>query len=57
MITFEFGGVSGTLPGDQKQVLQREGTLHKAPHAKTLPNKQFDCDIKQSSIVFNQENM
>jgi hypothetical protein len=31
MITFEFGGISGTLPRDQKQVLQKEGNLYMAP--------------------------
>ncbi len=57
MLTFEFGGASGTLPRDQKQALQREDTLHRDPHAKVSPNRQFACDIKQMSFVFNQENM
>ncbi len=57
MITFEFGGASGTLARDQKQALQREDTLNMDPHAKVLPNRQFTCDIKQLSFVFNQENI
>ena len=48
---------SGTLPRDQKQVLQREDTLHMDPHAKVAPNRQFACDIKQLFFVFNHENM
>ena len=55
--TFDFGGVSGTLPRDQKQALQREDTLHMDPHAKVPPNRKFACNIKQLSFVFNQENM
>ena len=55
--TFEFGGASGTLPRDHEQALQREDTLNMDPHAKILPDRQFACDIKQLSFVFNQENM
>ena len=28
-----------------------------APRAKVSPNKQIACEIKQLSIVFNQENI
>ena len=55
-ITFEFGGTAGTLPKGPELVPQKEGTLHRAPRAKILPNKQFACDTKQISIVFNQGN-
>ena len=55
--TFEFGGAFGTLPRDQRQALHREDNLHMDPRAKVFPKRQFACNIKQLSIVFNQENM
>ena len=55
--TFDFGGASGTLPRDQRQAMHREDNLHMDPHAKGFPNRQFACDTKQLSFVFNQENM